>query len=217
MEEGDSTPEAGCRAETLGLSCRRLYHQILDDLHRTKQGKQHLGEALIVGVNVAVLVHVVEGQLAMVIVEIDANLAGDEARRQGCEGHSQCLQLRAPLQPQGQVARRRVQRLEALPQGRLSGHTQPPVPLTHLHLPVVAARAQALHPNSAPPAIEALVVVGDLLSLEATAHPLFISGDEQVRIGCVQVQSHLHYTETLRSLCHQTGSIKIILTLSTRK
>lgn len=192
MAEGDSAPEAGYRAETLGLSCWRLDHQIPDDLHRTKQGEQHLSEALIVGVNVALLIHVIEGQLAMVVVKIDAHLAGDEARRQGCEGHCKCLQLSAPLQPHGQVTRICVQRLEAFPQGRLFGHAQPPVPLTHLHLPVVATGAEALHPDGAPPAIEALVVVGNIFPLKATAHPLLISGDEQIRVGCVQIQSHLH-------------------------
>lgn len=131
----------------------------------------------------------------MVVVKVDAHLAGDEARRQGGEGHGQGLQLGAPLQPQGKVPRVGVERLEAFPQGRLFGHAQPPVPLTHLHLPVVAARAEALHPDGTPPAVEALVVVGDILPLKATAHPLLVSGDEQIRVGCVQIQSHLNYRD----------------------
>ncbi len=202
MAEGDSTPEAGCGAETFGLSCWRLDHQILDDLHCTKQGEQLLVEALVVGVNVEVFVHVVEGQLAAVVVEVDAHLAGDEARRQGGEGHGQRLQLGAPLQPQGQVTRICVQGLEAFPQGRLSGHAQPPVPLAHLHLPVVAAGAEALQPDGAPPSVEALVVVGNILPLKATAHPLLV-GDEQIRVGRVLIQSHLHYRDTFRALNEQ--------------
>lgn len=191
MAEGDSTPEAGWGAETLGLCRRRLDHQILDDLHGAEQGEELLVKALIVGVNVAVFVHVVEGQLATVVVEVDAHLAGDEAGRQGSEGHRQCLQLSAPLQPQGQVTRIRVQGLEAFPQGHLFSHAQPPVPLAHLHLPVVATGAEALHGGGAPPAVEALVVVGNILPLKATAH-LFLFSDEQVGVGCVQIQSHLH-------------------------
>lgn len=195
----NSTPETGCGAETVGLSCWGPDHQILDDLYCAEQGEQLLVEALIVGVNVQVFVHIVEGQLAVVVVEIDAHLAGDEARWQRSEGHGQRLQLGASLQPQGQVPRVGVQWLEAFPQGRLLGHAQSPVPLADLHLPVLASRAKALHPDSAPPAVKALVVVGDILPLKATAHPLLISGDEQIRVGCVQIQSHLNYRETSQS------------------
>lgn len=176
----------------MGLHCRGPDYQILDDLHCAKQGEQPLSEALIVGVNVGAAIHIIEGQLALVVVQVDAHLAGDEARWQGGEGHSQGLQLGAPLQPQGQVSRVGVQGLEALPQGRLLGHTQPPVPLPHLHLPVVAAGAEALHPHSTPPAVKALVVVRHILPLKTTTHPLLIIGDEQIRVGCVQIQGHLH-------------------------
>lgn len=137
-------------------------------------------------------VHVIEGQLAVVVVEVDAHLAGDEAGWQGSEGHSQRLQLSAPLQPQGQVSCICVQGLEAFPQGRLFGHAQPPVALSHLHLPVATASAEALRSNGTPPAIKTLVVVGNIFPLKATAHLLLISGDEQVRVGCVQIQGHLH-------------------------
>lgn len=141
MPAGDSAPEAvwGQGADTVGLSVGGFDHQIADYLRGAEQGEQHLREALVVGVNVAALVHVVEGQLAVVVVEVDAHPARDEAGRQGGEGHGQRLQLGAPLQPQGQEARVRVQRLEAFPEGRLFGDAQAPVPLAHLRLPVVAA------------------------------------------------------------------------------
>lgn len=138
-------------------------------------------------------VHVIEGQLAVVIVEVDAHLTGDQARRQGGEGHRQGLELSAPLQPQGHVPGVSVQGLKAFPQRRLFSHTQPPVTLTNLCLPVVAAGAQAIHADGAPPAVETLVVVGNVLSLKATAHPLLVSRDEQIRVGCVQIQSYLHF------------------------
>lgn len=140
-----------------------------------------------------VFVYVIEGQLAVVVVEVDAHLAWDEALRQGGEGHGQRLQLSAPLQPQGQVPCVGVQRLEAFPQGRLLSHAKSPVPLTHFHLPVVAPRGKALHPNGAPPAVKALVIVGNVFPFEATAHLFVITGDEQVGVGCVQIQSHLDY------------------------
>lgn len=186
------TPQAGSRAEAVGLCRWRPDHQILDDLHRSEQREQPLGEGLVVGVNVRAFVHVIEGQLPVVVVKVDAHLAGDEARWQGGEGHRQGLQLGAPLQPQGQVPRVCVEGLEALPQGRLFGHTQTPVALAHLRLPVVAAGAQALHPDGAPPAVEALVEVGDVFPFEAAAHLLLIGGDEQIGVSCVQVQSHVH-------------------------
>lgn len=161
----------------------------------------------------AVLLCVVEGQLAVVIVEVDAHLARDEARRQGRKGDCQGLQLSAPLQPQGQVTGICVQRLEAFPQGRLFGHSQTPVPLTHLRLPVVAPRTKALHSNGAPPAIKPLVVVGDILPVKATAHPLLVSGHEQVRVGRVQVQSHLHCRVTARRSHHSHIQIRMIINL----
>lgn len=116
MREGNSTPKAGCGAEALGLSCWGPDHQILDDLHCAKQGEQLLREALVVSVNVEVLLHVIEGQLAVVVVKVDTHLARDEARWQGSEGHRQRLQLSAPLQPQGQVTCIGVEGLEAFPQ-----------------------------------------------------------------------------------------------------
>ena len=52
VTEGNSAPEAGCGAETMGLRCWGRDHQILYDLHCTKQGEQLIIEALIIGVNV---------------------------------------------------------------------------------------------------------------------------------------------------------------------
>lgn len=139
-----------------------------------------------------VSVHVIEGELAVVVVKVDTHFPRYEILRQGGERHRQRFELRAPLQPQGQVARVSVQGFEAFSQGRFFGYTQPPVSLPNLHLPVVAAGFIALHSDSAPPAVKALVVVGDIFPLKATAQPLLIHGDEQVRVGCVQVQAHLH-------------------------
>lgn len=186
-------PQAGRGAETVGLSCWRPDHEILNNLHCTKQREQPFGEGLIVGVDVQVFVHVVEGQLAVVIVEVDAHLTGDQAGWQGGEGDRQGFKLSAPLQPQGHVPGASVQRLEAFPQRRLFGHAQPPVALADLRLPVVAAGAQAVHANGAPPPVETLVEVGNIFPLEAAAHPLLVNRDEQVWIGCVQIQSYLHF------------------------
>lgn len=190
--EGNSTPHARCGAQTLGFGCWRPDNQILDDLHCAKQWEKLLIEALVVGVNVEMFVHIIEGQLVVVIVEVDAHLAGDEAGWQRGEWHRQRLKLSAPLQPQGQVPRICVQRLKTFPQGRLFSNAQPPVALSHFHLPVVATSAVALCSNGTPPTVKTLVVVGNIFSLKATAHPFLISRDEQIRVGRVQIQGHLH-------------------------
>lgn len=186
-----SVPEAGSGAEARLSDICRPYHQVFDHLHSPEHRVKLLCELLVIGVQVGALLHVVEGQLALLIVQVHPNFPGHHALWQRGGGHRQGFQICAPLQTEGQVACICVEWAEALPRRGCLGHTEPPVPLAHLHLPVVASAGVALPAHGTPPAVEALLAPRDFLTLQAAPHSLFIAGDEQVRVGWVWVQSHV--------------------------
>ena len=112
---GRSVPEAGPRAEARLPDICRPNHQVSDHLHGPKNGEQLLCELFVVGVQVGALVHIIEGQLALLIVQVHPNLPGrrDVTQRRG--GYREGLQINAPLQAEGQVACISVERAEAPP------------------------------------------------------------------------------------------------------
>lgn len=184
-------PEAGPGAKARLSDVCRPYHQVFDNLHRPKHREQLLCELFVVGVQVGALLHVVEGQLALLIVQVHAYFPGRHALRQWCGGHRQSFQLRAPLQTEGQIARVGIKRPKALPCRRCLGHAETPVPLTHLDLPVVPSVGVTLAARSTPPAVETPRTPWGFVPPQAAPHALFITRDEQVSVGWVCVQCHV--------------------------
>lgn len=186
-----SSPETGPRTEAWLPDISRPYHQVIDYLHSPKQRVKFLSKLFIVGVEVWPFLHIIEGQLALFVVQEHPNFPGFHHLWQlggrDCQGFQVC----APLHTQGQVSCICVEGSEALPSCWCFCHTKPPIPLTHLYLPVVAPTGVAHLAYSTPPAIKTLSVLWDVLPLQATPHVLFITGDNQVCVGGLGVQCHI--------------------------
>lgn len=178
-----SGPEAGPRAEAWLPDTRGPQHQLAQHLHSPKQRVELLCELLVVGVEVRALVHVVERQLALLVVQQQPHFPGRHRLWQLDGGNRKSLQVGAPVQTEAQVSRLRVEGAEALPPRRCFSHAKPPVALAHLHLPVVAPTGVALRAHGTPPAVEALPVLRDFLSLQTAAHALPVTGGDQVCVG----------------------------------
>lgn len=178
-----SVPKAGPGAEARLSDIWRPDHKVLDHLHSPKHGVQFLSELLVERVQVGALLHVVERQLALLIVQVHSNFPGHQTLGQWGGRHCEGFQICAPLQTQAQVACVCVERAEALPHCRRLSYTQPPVPLPHLHLPIVAPRGVTLLACSTPPSVEAPLAPRGIAALQAAPHSLFIAGYKQVRVG----------------------------------
>ena len=134
---------------------------------------------------------IIEGQLALFVVQEHPNFPGGHRVWQLSDGHCESFQVCAPVQAKAQVSRTGVEGAEALPRCRGFCHTESPIALTYLHLPVVAPTGVAHLAHSTPPAIKALPVLWDFLPLRATSHALSVTGDDQVCVGWIRVQSHV--------------------------
>lgn len=186
-----SGPEAGPRAEAWLPDIRRPQHQLTQHLHSPKQRVKLLCKLLIVGVKVWAFVHVVERQLALFVVQEQPDFPGCHRLRQLDGRNRQSLQVCAPVQTEAQVSCLRVEGAEALSPRWCFSHAEPPVALAHLHLPVVAPTGVARRAHSTPPAVKALPVLCDFLSLQTTAHALPVTGGDQVCVGWILVQGHI--------------------------
>lgn len=125
-----------------------------------ENGVHALVELVHEGVQVLTRLHVVEGNLSGFVIQEDSHFGGVERQHEGEAGRRQGFHL-AVLQPQAPVAPLGTQLDLALPACRAPGHAEGPGGLAcHVHLPVVAPRAEALPSQDEECRAEALGPVG---------------------------------------------------------
>ncbi|TNN40681.1 hypothetical protein EYF80_049150 [Liparis tanakae] len=158
---------------------------------RAEHREQALGEGVREAVEVQPGLHVVERDLAALVIQEHAHFAGRRRQRQREAERRQRLDL-AVLQPQAPVAALGAQLDLALAAGRGGGHAQRPRRLApQVHLPVVAPGAQALAAQDEEGGAKALGPLRvDGLAL-FVPHLAAVLGHGQVLLGRGRVQDHL--------------------------
>lgn len=92
-------------------------HHLTHHLHRPKHRVKLLCEPLTVCVDVCALLGVIEGQLPLLIVQVDSHPPWDEHLGQEGRRCGQGLELGPPLQPEGEVSALSVERSVAFAEG----------------------------------------------------------------------------------------------------
>lgn len=131
-------------------------------VHGREQRVQLPPEAPREGEDVRLGFCVVEGDLALLVVQVHPHAAGDQAEGQLRLGLGAGVEV-VGASPQGPVAPLRGHVQVAFPLRVGGGQADPPVAVVgDVHLPVVAPSAVALPAQHAGPAVEALGVVGQV-------------------------------------------------------
>jgi len=158
------------------------------------------------GVNVGAVAHVVKGNFSCLVVQEDPDAPGSHAQRQRGDGCGEGLIVAPVLQPQHPVPVVWGEEDVAFAAGRLPAQPQAPLGLvSHLHLPVAAAREEDLTPQHHRHGAEPLgdVEEGQKQLLAPVPHALAVLGHGEIRVCCLGVQSHVHWSK--RGVGGQTG------------
>lgn len=134
-------------------------------------------------------VSIEEGELSLLIVQVDANAVGVASHRQGHPWAAEGLVHPALLQADEPHAMLWGLAQLALAAGCALDDPQAPITLTaHHHLPVVVAAGEAPAGQDTGTVVEALRLAGTPLGQEATLHHRVALGELQERVGSGRVQ-----------------------------
>lgn len=192
---GEFSPASGQRRLQLSyFHIGVLDGQACATVQRGEQRVQLPPEGSGEGVDVGLGVRVVEGHLALLVVQVDPQTSRHEAGGQ-CR-----LRLGAGVEmvraaPQDPVAVPRAHGEPAVPLGAGRGHSHAPVAVFgDVHLPVVAAAAVALPAQHAGPAVESLQAGRHVGLREALLDPPLVLGQLQPGVVGHGVQNHVRWT-----------------------